>query len=484
MPEAPIKFVNNQASGQDELGGSSPISMNIVVDSSGVIYRRPGLTASPLATSAVVDSSGIAGIYKTLDSKIWAVGSLGPERNIYRVTAGGSSAVSGTVGADGLRGTARPTFAETEMLLVMTGGDLPEKVVLSTEQSSRLGGTVPLRSTHVIANASRLLLNDTYADRTKERFSDTAIGTTDFSGHEVWSLGGIGTSGYFTAEGKPDPIVAVVEDTNEVLLFGQSTLQSFQPDPQVTYMPVSTREIGCSAPYSVVKVDQEFFWIDHIRRIVSGTTRGYQSMSDPIQRTLDAMSVSSDGWGAYFPVGFLDVLAYTFPADGRTFVFQKGAGWGQWSGNSNGNWAPLGVTCAYVPTDGTDVLVGTSDGKIGTFSLDASTDFGTPILASVTTGYENHGTEAQKHCEHVYITLRRGETSETTEPLAYLRFRDQPGAWSDRIPISLGVSGDTETVVPLHSLGVYRRRQWQFEYSGEESLALVSAVETYKVLSA
>lgn len=483
MPDAPILFVNNQASGQEQLGGASPISMNIVVDQAGVINRRPGLVASPLATSSVVDSSGIAGIYKTLDGSIWAVGSLGPERNLYRVTAGGSSVVAGTAGADGLRGTARPTFAETEMLLVMTGGDLPEKIVLSTEQSSRLGGTVPLRSTHVIANASRLLLNDTYADRTKARFSDTAIGTADFSGHEVWSLGGVGTSGYFTAEGKPDPIIAVAEDTNEVLLFGQSTLQSFQPDPQVTYAPVGTREIGCSAPYSVVKVDQDFFWLDHIRRIVTGGTRGYKSISDPIQRTLDAMAVSSDGWGAYIPVGFLDVLMYTFPTDGRTFVFQKGAGWGQWSGNSGGNWAALGVTAVYVPTDGTDVLVGTSDGKIGTFSLDASTDFGTPILASVTTGYQSHDTEAQKHCERVYLTLRRGTTSSSTEPLAYLRFRDQPGDWSDRIPISLGASGDTEVVVPLHSLGVYRRRQWQFEYSGEESLALVSAVETFKVLS-
>lgn len=483
MAEQPIAFVNRQASGQEELGSASPSSMNVVVDQAGVVYRRPGLTAAPGVSSAVVDANGLSGLYKTLDGKVWAVGASGAERPLYNVTAGGSSTVVGTVGAAGLRGTSRPTFAETEMLLVLAGGDLPQKIALASSTSSRLGGTVPLRSTHVIANASRLLLNDTYADKTKARFSDTAIGTASFVGHEVWSLGGVGTSGYFTAEGKPDPIVAVAEDTNEVLLFGQATLQSFQPDPVVTYAPIATREIGCSAPYSIVKVDQDFFWLDHIRRIVTGGVRGYQPISDPIQRTLDSMPFSADGWGAYIPVDFLDVLMFTFPSDGRTFVFQKGSGWGQWAGNTNGNWAPLGVTAVYVPSDGTDPLVATSSGQVGTFSIDATTDFGNPILASITTGYENRGTEALKHCEHVNLTLRRGTTASSTEPLAYLRFRDKPGAWSDRIPVSLGASGDTEVVVSLYSLGVYRRRQWQFEYAGSESLALVSAVETFKVLS-
>jgi hypothetical protein len=71
---------------------------------------------------------------------------------------------------------------------------------------------------------------------------------------------------------------------------------------------------------------------------------------------------------------------------------------------------------------------------------------------------------------------------DTIGPQAFLRFRDGPGAWSDRIPVDLGASGERELVLRLPSLGVYRRRQWEFEYSGTEALVLVSAVEEFTVL--
>jgi hypothetical protein len=485
MPEAPIPFTNKQASGQEPLAGATVVAMNVVTDELGAVYRRPGILASPLATSAVIDANGISGLYKTLDGKIWAVGASGPpERPIYQVGPGGSVKLGGGAAGLGLRGAGRPTFAETEMLLVLAGGAEPEKVILATGNSARLGGAPPF-STHVLGNASRLLLNDNALDKTKVRFSDLALGTTSYAGHEVWSLGGVGTSGYFTAEGRPDPVVALAEDTNEVLVFGSATLQSFQPDPTVTYSPLATREVGCSAPYSVVKIDQDFFWLDHLRRFIGGGSRSYQPISDPIQRTLDAMVTASDCWGAYVAMDFLDVILWTFPTDGRVFVFQKGQGWGQWAGQANGNWAPLGITAVHMPADGTDVLVGTSAGKIGTLSLDASTDFGEPIRASVTTGYLDHGTSSLKHCASVKFALKRGTTSSSTGPQAFFRFKDRfEDPWSDSIPIDLGASGDRDIVVIFRSLGTYRSRQWQFEYVGAESLSLVSATEEFTVLAA
>jgi hypothetical protein len=84
----------------------------------------------------------------------------------------------------------------------------------------------------------------------------------------------------------------------------------------------------------------------------------------------------------------------------------------------------------------------------------------------------------------VRLSLRRGTTTATPGPHALLSFRDRPGAWSAPIQISLGDSGDSEVVVSLYSLGVYRRRQWRFEFSDTSvALALVSVTETYDVLS-
>jgi hypothetical protein len=477
---AAIPFADLQESGSSELGGASPQAINVIVDGKGVVSKRPGVGTSSLVTSSLVNAAGIDAIYMSNDGRVFAVATGVGERPIYRITAGSSMALSGGASPGGLRGSSRPLIAETEMLLVLAGGEEIEKVVLDGELSARLGGNPP-QSTHVLALANRLLANDVFADKTKVRFSDVALGDTDYSGHEVWSLGGVGTSGYFTAESRPDNVVALAENTGEVFVFGQGTLQTFSPDAVLTFSPVATIEVGCSAPYSIVKVDGEFFWLDHKRRLVKSSGRGYSVISDAIQRTLDGMTTTDDAFGYHVTDGFLDAMVWTFPTDGRTFVWQKDIGWGQWSG-WNGNWSRFIVNAACLsPSDGT-VLVGTTTGYVGELSLNATTDLGSTIRAQVTTGYLNRDTDAKKHCQCVRFSLRRGSVATTPGPQAYFGWRDRPGAWDARIPIDLGSSGDTEIVVEFRSLGVYRRRQWFFEFSGDSALSLVSADEEFEVL--
>lgn len=479
MPEQPLPFVNKQTSGQAEEAGGVSVAMNVVVDQLGAVYRRPGLTSASGVMPGVVDANGIIGVYKTLLGQLFAVGAAGPYRPIYLID--GTSALKLELGKPNasLAGTGRPVFAETEMLLVIAGGAELQKVELAGVLSARLGGTPP-RATHVLANATRLLANDITSDKTKVRFSGQAQGTASYAGHEDWAF--TVTAGFFTAEGRPDPVVALGENTNEVLVFGSNTLQGFQPDAATVYAPLATREVGNSASYSVVKQDEDFFWLDHVRRFQMGGVRGQQEISGPIQRTLDNMEVVSDCYGGYLPLDFLDAIVWTFPTDGRTFAFQKGVGWGQWARWSNNNWAPLGITAWHNPQDGGPPLVGTSEGKVGTLSFDAATDFGQPIRASVRTGYVNRGTDARKWCRNVKLTLRRGTTPDPVGPQGFLRYRDDRGPWRDPIPVDLGASGDTELVVNLRSLGTYRRREWEFEYAGTEALVLASATEDFVVL--
>lgn len=480
MTQGKIPFANVQMSGFEELAGASPVAMNVVVDGGGTVYRRPGIRAYSGAPSTVIDANGLANIFATTGGKLFAVGASGAERPIYAVTAGGAAALGGGIAPSGLRGTSRPVFAETDMLLVIAGGKDIEKVELATDTASRLGGSPPLAS-HVVANASRLLANDTAIDRGAVRFSDVAGGDVSFAGHEVWNYGGFGTSGYFIAEGRPDDVQALLENTNEVLVPGQTTSQVFRPDPTLTYAPVGTTELGLSAPYSAIKVDANFAWLDNFLRFVMTDGRSFKEISAPIARTLDDMSTTSDCFGYRMMLGPLDIMVWTFPSEGRTFAFQKEAGWGQWSGwnDSAATWAPFSVTGSTMTTDGR-VVVCTSTGKVGELSLDAVTDFGTRINAYVETGYLNRDTDGFKDCECVRLTFRRGVTSAATGPVAFLQFRDRPGAWSDAIPVDLGASGDTEPVVEIRSLGTYRRRQWRFTFSDTSiALALVSAVEEF-----
>jgi hypothetical protein len=488
MATEPIPFANLQESGHEVLAGASPIAMNVVVDGKGSVLRRPGIKAYSGAPSTVIDADGIAGLHITVAGNLFAVGVGGAERPIYQVTSGGAAAIGGGVAPNGLRGTVRPVFAETELLVAIAGGDVLQKVVKPTAHfalsSSRMGGTpVPVAS-HVMANNLRFLANDVSVDRTKVRFSDVASGDTDFSGNEVWSLGGVGTSGYFTAEANPDPVVALYGVQNEIMVFGSTTTQVFVPDAQQTYAPVGVVDVGMVAPYSFVRNDREVFWMDHQRRFVVSDRRSFRPISDAIQRTLEGIGTVADAFGYRVSDAFLDVPVWTFPTDGRTFVYQKEIGWGQWSGwnDSTNNWAPFSVTCLAVPPDASVNVVGTSDGKVGELSLDANTDLGTRINAYVETGYLNRKTEKYKHCRCVTLTFRRGAATTSPGPQGMLYFRDREGPWSDPIPLDLGASGDTEPTLRFHSLGSYQRRQWKFVFSDTSvALALVAAFEEFEV---
>lgn len=477
---APIQFVPEQAPGFADIAGAAPVAMNVVVDGVGAVHRRPGVTTTALAASSVTIDSGVAGLFVAGDGDVIAVGQTGlnAQRDIYRVTSGSALKIGAGAPPYGLRGLLRPTFAETEMLILIAGGDGIQKIEKVGFASGRLAGSPP-SATHVIVQSNRLLANDVAVDRTKVRYSDVALGTFTYQGHELWSTG-IGGAGYFTAEARPDNVQALAENTNEVFVFGTGTTQCFQPDPSLVFAPTSTIEVGLGAPYSVVKIDQKFLFMDQLRRFVVTDGRSFQVISQPVQRVLDEMATTSDCFGYRVTTGFIDTVVWTFPSDGRTFAFSKGQ-WSQWSGLSTSNgWAQFPVTAAATTPDTGKCLVGLSTGRIGELSQNANTDLGNPIVASVTTGYESRGTDSKKHCKAVRLALRRG--LETTNPKALLSWRDRPGEWQQTVPVDIGASGDTEIVVTLRSLGTYRRRQWKFEFGGPETFVLASATEEFEVL--
>lgn len=481
MTTARIPFAPLQESGQEELAGAAPVAWNVVMDDKGCVRRRPGIATYSEAPTTVIDSNGISGLHATTSGQLYAVGNGAVFKSIYRI-AGGSAAELSTNNGDRLHGSNRPTFAETEMLILMAAGNEPHKIVRSTGACSYLGGSPPSAS-HVIANASRILLNDVVSQKTWVYYSSVATGLITYAGFEQWS--GPGTSGTFTAAARPDPIVALSENTNEVFVLGSTTVQTYGNDSTFVYVPAYTREYGCSAPYSVVRDDNTLTWLDDKKRIVRTDGRTYAVISGAIAKTLSDMTTVSDAYGYRIYTGFLDALVFTFPTEGRTFVYQKNSGWSQWGSWSNtmANWTPFAVTAhALVFGEGVNV-VGLSSGKVGQLSMAAQDDLGEPVVASVTSGFLNRGTSNRKHCKSVRLTMRRGETTSDGEPQVILQWRDDTGAWNQQVPVSLGEAGDYMPVVTIRSLGVYRTREWRVTFSGPEDLALVDVTEEFEVLA-
>lgn len=465
MPElAPLPFLPDQKSGLESLAGASPLALNVVIDAAGAVRRRPGIRQHPSFVDSVIDSGGLDAVHLTQGGDLYAIGANTPNRSIYRVTASGFNELSTSPGRD-LRGMKRPMSAETEAMVLLVAGAEPQRILLSTHQSERLPGSPP-EMTHVIAQAARVLGND-IANPSQVAYSDLATGGAT-AGHETWGIGN-GDAGFISAEARPDPVVAVAENTNDAFIWGKTNLEVWTPDPQFVYSRAIVREYGLSAPYSVVKRDQRFAWIDHERRIWWSDGREFQELSEGIQKTLDDMPTVEDAHGFWLRLGPVDALVWTFPTDGRTFAYQVRGGWSQWQGYGPG---PLGVT-----GKSGDALA-TAAGRVGQFSFDAEDDFDERVQVQVETGYLSRGTGLRKNCLGITLTVRADSQAAAGEQAFWLQWRDSDGDWTE--PIQHSLADGPELV--LRSLGVYRRRSWRLIFSGSGPFTLAAAEEEFEVL--
>jgi hypothetical protein len=478
MPIQPIPFGPNQQSGLDALSSSIQLATNVVVDQSGAVRRRPGISLYPGAPSLPVDPDGLDGVHITVGGKVYLAGGSAPIRKLYRVAGGMVADLSGSDEAR-LIGEGRPVWAETEAMVAVTAGSLAQKILIATDQSSRLGGNPPACS-HIVANTSRLLVNNVIGNLNRVNYSDLAAGSS-IAGHETWNAG---EAGDYTGGSRPDPVLALAENGNEVFMFGATFMQMHTHDdnPDVVYATVSSREYGCGAPYSVVRLDDKLMWLDHRRRFVISDGRQVEVASAMIQKTLDDIEMVSDVFGYRLVLGPVDVAVWTFPTDGRSFAFANGS-WSQWTGwnEVSATFARLGVRCAAThPLTGQNIL-GMADGRVGLFDHNVHTDLGRTIPVRAFTGFLNRGTDAIKHALAVRLAFRRGAVTSGPEPTAILSWRDDEGEWSPGLEIGLGEPGDRHPVVLLRSLGTYRRRQWRLDFDGDSEFALASASEEFEL---
>ena len=473
-----IPFVPDQQSGVEELAGASPVAMNITIDSKGAIGLRPGINNYAHGpTGQAITGNDILAIWKAQNGILYAVQAFGADRKLMQVTTGGLVSLSER-DAGLIEGDRRPIIAETEDRLVITGGYRPAQMKYTVGYPQPLGGDPP-KGTHVVANNARLLINDIFTTPHLVQFSDLSGQST--GGYEGWNL--IGVSGFFQGLPNGEPVLAMAENSQQIFMLGRTKFQVWSPDANVIYAPEAAREIGICAPYSLTKTDESFVWLDQYRRFVISDGRSLQPISDPaIQQTLNDMTTVSDCYGFRYLEGNTDALVWTFPSDGRTFVYQKGAGWSQWSSWNGANWGAFSVVSHHMNPDDDVNIVGLSDGRLSALETANGDDYGVAINAYVVTGFINRNTDNRKHCKAVLLALRRGRPASggPDEPVGRLCWRDDLGEWTPGILVGFGAVGDYSTVVRLTGLGTYRRRQWRFEFMAHIQVA--SVTETFEVL--
>jgi hypothetical protein len=404
-----------------------------------------------------------------------------------------------------LDGGLRPSFVQGRNMLVIAGGGAIQKWA-GAGLSARLENTGlpgasdmgllgytgpggdPPEATHVCGVAQRLLAK-----------CANQSGQIWWSGpleeYENWDMA-YGGASFIQAAAKPDPLVALHDNTNEVFAFGELTLQVFDPtntavdsnDPTNTldFSPNRTMNLGLIASDSVVPHDDNFVMLDRLRRFVLTDARTYNDISRNITQLLRDLGKVDDCWGFKMRFGRFDCLVWFFPTEGYGLIWDAQSGnWSEWRAWDRGP-KKVTITSAYNWAEHDAFLLGLADGSIVKLDDTVTTDLGAPIEVELTSGFENHGTNAQKHTHMASFTFKRAffptANAGAGAPEGHVRIwcRDNEGKWR---AIAYKVLSDGKSpCVQIRSLGVYRTRQWRVRYTGDDEFQLVKAEEELEVL--
>lgn len=466
----PIDITGGQVSGVDDLSSAPSSVLNWEMDEAGVNRPRPGLAS--YAVTGTLGTSPIIGLERwktyviavTADRKLWAISDANPTFVL---------ALSDATSASKLEGTTRPTFIIGESYVYVAGGERIQRWTSGLALSEVIAASP--RCTHIAALGQRIIAN------LNPVFDPTTSNTYQWSDIGEGAWGTWPAANTSNADARPDPIVAVAENSAEVYIFGSETTQVYGigSDPTLPFEQAAAVNVGLAAPYAFTRLDSEFALFDNRRRIVISDGRSAQPISDAIQKDLRGLMTISDSWMYREERGQYSLLVVRFPTERRTFVYDlKGKKWTErdyYASPFHADW-PVGAH-VYWPTQNYH-LFGSTLAAAGFLRLDDTSrqDVAGPLVCERTTGWQDFGNNNRKRASRLRLVMRRGTAAQGATPGALeLRSQNDDGPWSDWKQISVGAPEQYQQTQDVFALnGIFRRRRYGVRYSNTENMSLVS----------
>lgn len=286
----------------------------------------------------------------------------------------------------------------------------------------------------------------------------------------------------YEPEMKPDRMVALHSDWEEVALFGTKTVEFWSDTGSATdplqRLSGTTAEHGTISPYSVALFDQSYWFLDYMRRVVRLAIRSPQVMSNPFESEFAALANVVDCRILHFPLE--TTVVFTFPSEDKSYAYDyKRDVWARWTNLRNGVRERFLGNCACYMRSWNKQLVGSrKNGKIHIASEAYTSDGGDEIIPLVRTGALNFGTQGWKHPmgpNALLLKVKRGQVlNPSVEPFIQMRYRKESGEWSQQKTVNLGRGGEMNPIGKIRPIGRFRNIEFEFSWDASAMTALVS----------
>ena len=293
---------------------------------------------------------------------------------------------------------------------------------------------------------------------------------------------------FASAEGNPDNVVAVFVDHREVWVFGSNSTEVWYDagllDFPLTRIQGAFNELGCAAPYSIAKMDNQVYWLGKDAR---GQGIVYRAAGYIGQR----VSTHAIEWQMQEYLDISDAVGYTYQQDGHSFyvlnfpsanttwVYDVATGaWHERASFANGQFnRHRGNSQMYFNSQ--NVIGDYQNGKLYKFDLDVYADDGAPqkwlrSWRALPTGANNLARTIQHamqlDCE-TGVGLNLGQGS---DPQVMLRWSDDGGhTWSNEHWKSMGRIGRSGYRTIWRRLGATLKiRDRVYEASGTDPVRI------------
>jgi hypothetical protein len=329
----------------------------------------------------------------------------------------------------------------------------------------------PVDVSHVTSLDQYVLANDSGSG--KVQFSDL----NDLTSWQALS--------FFSAESKPDDVVAIDEGFREIIALGNETVEFWINDGQNPFSRIqgSAQPFGTVAPYSLALVGSTWMWLDHKRRFATMQGRQVVNVSSPFDRLIQRFSAVDNAIGYALSVDGMPLYALNFPTTKQTLVYnyvtQEWHKWGYWDTATATYDRFRGASYCYVKAWNLHLIGDHSNGKVYTMKRTTFTDNGNPIRSMLRTGHIDHGVSFEKRSDILRLKCERGQPSDLSGEATVMmrrRVNNRP-QWGNERWKALGPVGHHRPYIDWRRNGNYQTCQYEFVHMNNSDLVLMGAQE-------
>jgi len=453
---------------------------DVIKDAKGSTIRRPGLSDFGLT-----ELPGPAdGVYYWENKDLVYIVSAG---NLYSMNDAGTITLieSGLFGSgshvvwDESADLTLITTGAVRKLFATNGGEIVEYD--GTTAQKLTDADAPSLSSHVLMFDTYLLSTELSDEKWDEsiKFSKVAD-PTNFEG------------AFFSAENKPDPIIAMHSEWDEIALFGTKTLESFYNNGVDPFLPIpgATVKQGTLSPWTIKVIDNAWFMFNTKRRVVRIDGRQATRISLPIDDILSDAPDVSGATGEEISLGGMNL--YLLDINDRTFVYDYAlrewvSEWGFWNTSAADYEKFKARNFLNIEQWNITICTDKETGKVYKIDKDTFRDSGNEIRSTIITGNIDHGTGREKRSNELRLKLKRGDKVKVDpsdiEPQLTVRWKDNGSStYSNTRIVNLGFEGDDEFYYSLFQLGTYRARQYEFACTDDTAFTIVEVEEDVELL--